>query len=102
MSGEWLLLGPLMFKSGLFSFCCDGGGWIWSQRGSGFRPLCRRGLVGGWTAVLVQAHGAERVDRKTNLLTETHEQPVDLAPQLPIRRSERGASPHVKPAFNDF
>jgi len=41
--------------------------------------------VGGWTAVLVQTHGAEGVDRQTNLLSETHKQPVDLTPELPAK-----------------
>lgn len=36
-----------------------------------------------WTAVLVQTHGAERVDRETNLLSKTHKQPVDLTPEFP-------------------
>lgn len=33
--------------------------------------------------VLVQTHRAQRADGKTDLLSEPHEQPVDLAPQLP-------------------
>lgn len=39
--------------------------------------------MSGWTAVLVQADGAEGADRETDLLSETHKKPVDLTPQLP-------------------
>ena len=77
--GQRLLLCPPV--SGIllrFSFCFQRRRW-----GSRFRPLCRRVLVGRGTAVLVQTHRAKRVDGETNLLSETHEQPVDLTPQLP-------------------
>lgn len=40
-------------------------------------------LVGRGAVVLAQAHGAQRADGKTHLLSEAHQQPVDLSPQLP-------------------
>lgn len=79
--GQRLLLCSPVVNSGIllrFSFCFKRRRW-----GSSFRPLCRRVLVGRGTAVLVQTHRAKRVDGQTNLLSETHEQPVDLTPQLP-------------------
>lgn len=48
--------------------------------------------MGGGTAVLVQTHGAERPDGETNLLTKTHQQPVDLTPKLPMAEWERNTT----------
>lgn len=33
--------------------------------------------------MLVQTHGAEGAHRETHLLPKTHQQPVDLTPQVP-------------------
>lgn len=73
----------------VFGFWCKWRGRTLGRRGSGFGPLHRWVLVGGRAVVLAQTHGAQRVDGETDLLTETHQQPVDLPPQLPGRVRHR-------------
>lgn len=90
-----LFLCPVIFYRRFlfrFSFCFKGWGWTWRLWGSSFRPFCRWVLVGRWTAVLVQTHRAQRVDGKTNLLSETHQQPVDLTPKLPATVFDKNIS----------
>lgn len=60
--------------------------------GSCLWPLCGRALESRGAAVLVQTHGAKRVDGQANLLSEPHQQPVDLAPQLPATQWHKGIS----------
>lgn len=103
LRGHWLLC-PFIFNGTFlsrFGFRFKGRHWARRAWGPSFRPLCGGALVGRRTAVLVQTDRAERLDGKTNLLSETHQQPVNLTPQLPAKECERNKTTqdHCKPAL---